>query len=119
MKLNVIMECLYPDAREIYIKMNQYCKEKDVWITRAGDIYEWHSLRNRNAFSSGHDLSTKTYTIVPEPADCDHFFTLYLPDHSDCSIQSGNADIIKRDGDRVYIKTHNLQDNNEIILGIT
>ena len=36
----------------------------------------------------------------------------FLPD-TDCTIRSENADIIKRDGDHVYIKTHNLQNNNE------
>jgi hypothetical protein len=109
----------YPDAQEIYIKMNQYCIEKEAWITRAREIYEWHSLRNMNAFTSGYNPSTRTLTIVPDPSDQDHFFTLYLPAQSECSIHSGNADIIKRDGDRMYIKTHNLQNNNEIILGIT
>ena len=109
----------YPDSREIYIKMNQYCKEKGAWITRARDIYEWLSVRNRNTFTSDYDPSTKTCKIVPDPADQDHSFTLYLPPHSDCIIRSGNADILKRDGDRVYIKTQNLQNNNEVILRIT
>ena len=37
----------YPDARDIYIKINQYCQEKGAWITRARDIYEWLTLRNQ------------------------------------------------------------------------
>jgi hypothetical protein len=108
----------YRDAREIYIKINQYCQEKGAWITRARDIYEWVSLRNRNAITSGYDPSTKNCIIFPDPAEQDCFFTLYLPPNSDCIIRSQNADIIKRDGDIVYIKTHNLQNNNEVIVGI-
>jgi hypothetical protein len=108
----------YPESRDIYIKINQYCMDNGAWIARARDIYEWHSLRNRTIFTSEYDPSTKTCTIVPDPADRDHFFTLYLSPHSDCIIQSGNADIIKRDGDCVYIKTHNLQNTNEVIIGI-
>ena len=108
----------YCDAREIYLKINQYCQEKEAWITRAKDIYEWISMRNRKTISCEYDPSTKICTIVQNPPDQDHFFTLYLPPHSDCSIRSGNADIIKRDEDRVYIKTHNFQNNNEIIIGI-
>ena len=70
----------------------------------------------RNTFSCDYDPSTKTCTIIPDPTDQDHSFTLYLPPNADCIIRSKNADIIKRDGDYVYIKTHNLQNNNEIIV---
>jgi hypothetical protein len=108
----------YPDARGIYIKINQYCLGNGAWIARARDIYKWHSLRNNNSFISDYDPSTKTCTIIANPADRDHFFTLQLPPHSECILRSGNAEIIKRDGDRIYIKTHNIQNNNDIILGI-
>jgi hypothetical protein len=108
----------YPDARDIYINLNQYCKERGGWITRARDICAWLSLRSNTTFTSNYNRSSKTCIIVPDVTDQDHFFTLYLPPHSDCIIRSGNADIIKRDGNRVYIKTHTLQNNNEIILGI-
>jgi hypothetical protein len=109
----------YPDARDIYIKINRHCKEKGAWITRARDIYAWLSLRNSNSFTSNYDRSTKTCTIVPYVTDQDYFFTLYLPAYSGCVILSGNADIIKRDGNRVYIKARNQQETDEIIVGIT
>ena len=108
----------YGDARGIYLKINRYCQDKGALIAKARYIYEWISIRNRNTFTCDYDPSTKNCTIVTDPADCDHFFTLYLPPHSDCIIRSGNADIIKRDEDRVYIKTHDLHNNNEIIIGI-
>jgi hypothetical protein len=108
----------YPDSRDIYIKINQYCLENVAWIARARDIYEWLLVRNQNTFTSNFDPSSMTSIITQNPTDLDHFFTIYLPPHSDCIIRSGNADIIKRDGDQVYIKTHNLQNNNEVILGI-
>ena len=108
----------YPDSRDIYIKINHYCQDKGAWITRAKDIYEWLLLRNRNSFICDYDPFTKTCTIVPDPIDQDHYFTLYLPPNTDCAIRSNNADIIKRNGDHVNIKTHHLQKNNEIIVGI-
>ena len=104
------------DARDIYININQYCQDKGAWITRAKDIYEWISLRNRQTFSCfNHD---STCTIIPSDNDYEQFFTLYLPPGSEGTIHSGNADVIKREGDCVYIKTHNQQKNNEIIVGI-
>ena len=106
----------YPDARDIYIKMNQYCQENGAWITRARDIYEWLTLRNRQTFSvfcHGPQCS-----IIPSGTDPDRYFTLYLPPGKECTIRSENADIIKRDGDCVYIKTHHQQKNKEIIVGI-
>jgi hypothetical protein len=106
----------YPDARDIYIKMNQYCQEKGAWITRAMDIYEWVSLRNRQTFvvfCHGSQCS-----IISSGTDPERYFTVYLPPGTECTIRSENADIIKRDGDCVYIKTHHQQKNNEIIVGI-
>jgi len=106
----------YPDARDIYIKINQYCRENEAWITRARDIYEWHSLRNERTFSVF--CHSSLCSIISSGTDPERYFTLYLPPGSECNIRSGNADIIKRDGDCVYIKTHHLQKNNEIIVGI-
>jgi hypothetical protein len=108
----------YPDPRDIYIKINKHCKERGAWIARARDIYEWLSQRNQNRFTSDYVPVTKTCTIVSIPPEQDHFFTLYLPLHSDCSILSGNADIIKKEGDRVFIKTHKLKNNSKVIVGI-
>lgn len=108
----------YPYARDLYIKINQYCQEKGAWIARACDIYEWLDMRNQNTFSYDYDASTKTCTIIPNPNKCDQFLTLYLPPHSHCYIRSGNAQVIQIDGDCIYIKTHHLQQNNEIIVGI-
>jgi hypothetical protein len=106
----------YPDARDIYIKINQYCREKGAWITRARDIYEWLSLRNRQTFSVFCHGSL--YSIIPSGTYPKCYFTLYLPLGTECTIRSENADIIKRDGNCVYIKTHYLQKNKEIIVGI-
>lgn len=107
----------YPEARDIYIKMNQYCKEKGAWITRARDVYEWVSLRNRQTFSVFYDSSQ--CSIIPSGSVPVQYFTLHLPPGTDGSLRSENADIIKRDGDRMYIKTHPQQKNCEIIVGIT
>lgn len=106
----------YPEARDIYIKMNQYCTERGAWITRARDIYEWVSLRNRQTFSVFCDSSL--CSITPSGAVPVQYFTVHLPPGTDGTIRSENADIIKRDGDRMYIKTHPQQKSNEIIIGI-
>ena len=107
----------YPDARDIYIKINQYCQEKGAWIARARDIYEWLLPAEPGIPSPVIMIpQQRPVLLVPDPADQDHFFTLYLPPNTDCIIRSENADIIKRDGDHVYIKTHNLQKNNEIVV---
>ncbi len=108
----------YPESREIYIKINQHCQKKGAWIARARDIYEWISTRNWHTFSCDYDMSSKTCTIVPNYPEQDHFFTLNLPSQYQCNIHSGNAKIIRKEGNCVYIKTQNLQKNNEIIIGI-
>ena len=107
----------YPDARDMYITLNQYCKEKGAWITRARDIYEWLSLRNEQTFSVFCHGSL--CSIISSGTDPERYFTVYLPPGTECTVRSGNADIIKRDGGCVYIKTHLQQKNNEIIVGIT
>lgn len=107
----------YPYARDIYVKVNQYCREKGAWIARARDIYDWISLRNRQTFSVFCQGSQ--YSITPSGTDQVHYFTIYMPGGAECTICSENADIIKNDGDRVYIKTHYQQNKNEIIVGIT
>jgi len=106
----------YPDARDIYIRINQYCQEKGAWITRARDIFEWLSLRNRQTFSVFSHGSL--CSIIFSGTDPERYFTIYIQPGNECTILSDNADILKRDGDCVYIKTHNLQKNNEIIVGI-
>ena len=106
----------YPDARDIYITLNRYCKEKGAWITRARDIYEWLSLRNRQTLSVFCHGSL--YSIIPSNTEPNQYFTMYLPPGTEGTIRSGNADIIHKDEDCVYIKTHHQQKNNEIIVGI-
>jgi hypothetical protein len=109
----------YPGSRDIYIKINHYCLEKGAWIARACDIYEWLDMRNKQTLTCEYDISTKTCTIIPDLKKDNQFLTLYLPPYSNCDIRSGNAQVFQRDGDCVYIKTHQLQNNNKIIVGIT
>jgi hypothetical protein len=108
----------YPDARDIYIKLNQYCRDNGAWIGRARDIYEWHVSRKENSFTCDYDPLSKTCSVVLKPEHREHFLTIHLPPHSDCTIRSGNADIIERDEDHVYIKTRHQQTNRKILIGI-
>ena len=107
----------YPDARDMYIALNQYCKENGAWTARARDIYEWLSLRKQQTFSVV--CRGSLYSIVPTAPSPDCYFTLYPPPGTECTIHSGNAEVIRKDGECIYIKTHNLQKNDEIIVGFT
>jgi len=106
----------YPVLRETYIKIIQYCQEKGSWVARATDIYEWLSARNKQNFSYFYQGSI--CKIIPTFTGSEFFFTLHLPPHFTCDILSGNAQVILREGDCVYIKTHNLNNNNEIVIEI-
>ncbi len=62
-------------------------------------------------------MSAKTLTIIPHHPEQEHFFTLHLPSDSITDIRSGNAKIIRRDGNCIYIKTCNLQKDNVVVVG--
>ncbi len=106
----------YPCARDIYIQINQYCREKGAWITRAKDIFEWITLRNQQKFSVSCNGSLCSIFFYGTDPQC--HFTLNLPPGTNCHVMSGNADIIRKDGNCVYLKTHHQQMHNEIIVGI-
>jgi len=106
----------YPDSLDIYVKINQYCLEKGAWIANAGEIYKWISMRTRQKFSCFyHDSSCK---IIPSENYPEHFFTLYLPQGMKGSIRSENADLLRVEGNFMYIKTHDLNNKKEIIVDI-
>jgi hypothetical protein len=109
----------YPYARDLYIKINRYCLEKGAWITRARDICEWLELRNKSSFTCEYDASAKTCIITPDSDRYDHYLTLHLPPHTRSEILSGNAKVITKSGDCEYIKAHDLQKNNAIIVRIS
>jgi hypothetical protein len=104
----------YPDARDIYIKINQHCRHNDAWITRGRDIYEWLTTRHRNTFSYSYD--GKLCTIIPHSTDAVQFFTIIFPPEKECIILSENASIIKKEGDRIYLKTNNLKKEDKIVV---
>jgi hypothetical protein len=107
----------YPDARDIYIKVNQYCKEKGAWITRARDIYEWLTLRNQLTFSC--DFENSCCTIIPSATGNGQFFTLHLPSDTGGKILSENAEIIRKNGRYLYIRTHNHHTTEKIVVDFT
>jgi peptidoglycan/xylan/chitin deacetylase (PgdA/CDA1 family) len=106
----------FHDARDLYLKINEYCQEKGAWITRARDIHDWISLRNSQTFSCSFDGSM--FTIIPSDSHSDNFFTLYLPPGTEGKIHSNNANLIDRQGDYMCIKTQDLNNNNEIVVDI-
>jgi hypothetical protein len=107
----------YPGLRGIYMDIIQYCQKRQAWVAPARDIYNWVSLRNEQMFSSS--FSGSLCSITPVATDTDQFFTLYLPPGTNGIIPSGNAEIIRKEGDCIYIKTNRLQENEKIIIGIT
>lgn len=104
----------YPEARDIYIKINQHCRYHNAWIVRGRDIYEWLAKRKAIVFSS--TCEGDTCTITSHTGGSDLFFTLLLPNPVECRICSGNARIIKNEGVSVYIKTNNLEKEEKIIV---
>jgi hypothetical protein len=106
----------YSDFRDLYININQYCQKKEAWITRSRDIYNWVIGRNELTFSCFSYFTS--CTIIPFATDSELFFTIRLPQGKKGSVQSENADIIKIDGNLMYIKTHDLINNNKIIIDI-
>jgi hypothetical protein len=106
----------YPHGREVYIKINQYCRDNGAWFARAGDVYQWLSTRNRQAYSCVFEDST--CSIIPLDIVKEFFFTLYLPQNTKGIILSNNADIIGGDGNYLCIKTKDLTLNNKIVVGI-
>jgi hypothetical protein len=109
----------FPDYRDLYKKIIQYCQEKEAWTARACDICEWQEMRNQYSFTYDFDASTNTCVVTPDSNTNDHYLTLYLPSHAHPVICSGNAEILEKNGDCIYIKTHNLQQNNAIIVRIS
>jgi peptidoglycan/xylan/chitin deacetylase (PgdA/CDA1 family) len=107
----------YPGFRDIYLEIIQYCQTKGAWIARAGDIYTWLSGRNQQTFSCCYQNST--ITIIPSYSRSDFFLTIHLPKGTKGTIRSENADTILREGDIMYIKTHDLDKSNDIVIEIT
>lgn len=107
----------YPDARDIYIKINQHCQKNGAWTARGRDIYDWLSQRKVNAFSCSFEGST--CIITPQSAGNGLFFTLNLPRETECTISSDNARIIKKEGFRVYIKTDRLEMEEKILVKLS
>jgi len=106
----------YPGLRDLYLKINQYCQEKEAWITCAKDIYNWLSIRNQQAFSCCYHDSL--VTIIPSGTNSELFFTVYLPNGINATIRSENIEIIARKENYIYIKSHNLSKNNKIVVDI-
>ena len=107
----------YPDAREIYIKINRYCQRNGAWTARGRDIYDWLTQRKMNKFSCSFDGFT--CIIAPQSVGSELFFTLILPHETECTIQSNNARIIKKEGFRVYIKTDRLEEEEKILVKLS
>jgi hypothetical protein len=107
----------YPHGREIYIKINQYCLENGAWFARAVDIFKWLSTRNRQVYSCNFEESS--CTIIPLDTGNEFFFTVYLPQNTNGTIRSNNADIIGGNENYICIKTKDLTLNNKIVVGFT
>lgn len=107
----------YADAREIYIQVVRSCLGSGAWIARARDIYEWITTRDMQQFSVVYEDSRCILTVSgPGPVG---YYTLYLVPGTDCRLCSGNAEIIKKDGDTVYIRAHIQPGENTIIVGLS
>jgi hypothetical protein len=107
----------YPDGREVYITINQYCLDNGAWFARGRDIYQWLTLRNRQDFSC--DVADSQCTIIPSDPDQKYFFTVYLPPYKKGILLSENAEIIGQAENYICIKSKDLLPHTKIIVGIT
>ena len=104
----------YPGWAEIYEKIIRLCKEKNAWITSAGEIARWWKKREESRLECKYD--DKTLKIIPYPKNQIHFIDIHLSKGKTLEILSANAEIIGEDRDSITIRTNNLGENEEIIL---
>jgi hypothetical protein len=109
----------YTESRDIYIKINQHCREQNAWLARACDIHKWLTLRNRMAIACSYDEPSKTLTIIPDQMGQESYLTVYLPPNTNGDLQSDKARIIGSGDNCIYIKTKDLQDFEKILVGIS
>ena len=106
----------YPGWAEMYERIIKVCKEKNAWITTAGEIARWWKKREDSRLECGYD--TGVLKIVPYPKNQIHFINIHLPKGKKVRILFANAEIISEDGNSVTIRTKNLNKNGEIVLDI-
>jgi hypothetical protein len=107
----------YVDAREIYIRLVRSCLDSGAWIARAKDIYEWITARDLQRFSVIYHDSRSILTVSgPDPVG---YYTIHPVPGTDCRVCSGNAEIVKKDGDTVYIRARIQPGQNTIIVGLS
>ncbi len=109
----------YGDEREIYLALNRFCQDRGAWISRARDICQWSETRNRGSFIASFNGQERILTIDLPEKDPVQYLTLSLSGFTSCTILSGNAGIIRLDGDRVDINAGNVQNNTRIIVGFS
>lgn len=106
----------YPGARQIYLSITGYSRTMDAWITRARDIFEWLTLRNRQSFS--YNFENPICTIIPSATGGQQFFTLYLPSDPEGEIRVKNAEVIRKKGRCLYIRTDAVHPANTIVVDL-
>ena len=109
----------YAEARDIYIKINEHCREQGAWLARACDVYQWMMLRNRLSITGSYDELNKTLTITSDNIGQECYLTIYLPADAAGDIRSNNAQILRSGNNCIHIKTRDIQDNKEILVGIS
>lgn len=104
----------YPGWAEMYERIIRLCKEKNAWITSAGEIAKWWKMREESRLEC--EYNDGNLKINPYPKNYKHFISVYLPVGEKIEVSSENAEIISEDGNSVTIRTNNLGKKEEIIL---
>jgi hypothetical protein len=112
----VFNELEYGDLRDTYIKINKQCKTAGAWIARACDIYQWILDRDQNPITYEFDTSEKILKIFTNLNTKVQYLTLYLPPQTKCDSMPQNAQIIKTEGDCIFIKTLSSKNEREILV---
>ena len=106
----------YPGWAEMYERIIKVCKEKNAWITNAGEIAKWWKTREESRLECAY--KNNMLKIIPYPKNQIHFIDIHLPKDKKVEVLSANAEIISEDANSVTIRTDNLDKKEEIILGI-
>jgi hypothetical protein len=92
----------YPGWGNAYYRIINYCKKRDAWITTGKNIAQWWLQRETSNFIWNFD--GRILSIIPEPHDIHHYFTVYCP--NTLTFKSiKNAVIIQMFQDFFIIKT--------------
>lgn len=106
----------YPQCAELYEKLIQLCKDKGAWITNAREIARWWKMREESKLEYKYDAYQ--LKIAHYPKNQTHYLDIHLPKDTGSEISSENAEIIKKSGNLMTLRTKTLNNNEALIVRV-